>query len=225
MMGVYFAATGFGNKLAGTIGEAAQLETFNGSLVADKEEVIPYMSKESIQFKNQNKKLEWVYDYPINQDKNFGIRTEVYLEGDQIVFEDMESGEVVNDLFELAGERTEELKAKLEENNVTEANPYHAALTFEKDQDAAQVTENKGDGQAYGVSFVLEEEQSEQEYQTFMWLTIFTVAFGFLLILFLKKLKKLTHGAEDHEREFDEKDNEPYELSDEDINEDKKNRR
>ena len=58
-----------------------------------------------------------------------------------------------------------------------------------------------------------------------MWLTIFTVAFGFLLILFLKKLKKLTHGAEDHEREFDEKDNEPYELSDEDINEDKKNRR
>ena len=65
------------------------------------------MSKDSIQFKNQNKKLEWVYDYPINQDKNFGIRTEVYLEGDQIVFEDMESGEVVNDLFELAGERTE----------------------------------------------------------------------------------------------------------------------
>ena len=225
MMGVYFAATGFGNKLAGTIGESAQLEPFNGSLVADKEEVIPYMSKDSIQFKNQNKQLEWVYDYPINQDKNFGIRTEVYLEGDQIVFEDMESGEVVNDLFELAGERTAELKAKLEENNVTEANPFHAALTFEKDQDAAQISENKGDGEAYGVTFVLEEEQSEQEYQTFMWLTIFTVAFGLLLILFLKKLKKLTHGAEDHEREIDEKDNEPYELSDEDINEDKKDRR
>ena len=35
-----------------------------------------------------------------------------------------------------------------------------------------------------------------------MWLTIFTVAFGLLLILFIKKLKKLTHGAEDQERDL-----------------------
>jgi hypothetical protein len=35
-----------------------------------------------------------------------------------------------------------------------------------------------------------------------MWLTIFTVAFGLLLILFLKKLKKLTHGAEEGETEM-----------------------
>lgn len=223
MMGIYFAATGFGNKLAGSIGESSQLEPFNGALVAQKEEVIPFQSKDSIRFKNQNKQLEWIYDYPINQDKNFSIRTQVFLEGDEIVFEEMQSGEQVNDLFTLAGERTEELRQKLEENQATEANPYHASLSFEKDQDKAQIEENRGDGQDYGVTFVLEEEQSEQEYQTFMWLTIFTVAFGFLLILFLKKLKKLTHGAEDHEHEMDEKDNEPYELSDEDINTDNKN--
>src|SRR5690606_31853343 len=223
MMGVYFAATGFGNKLAGSIGESAQLEPFKGELVADKQQVIPFMSQDSIQFKNQNKELEWVYDYPINQDKNFRIHTQVFLENGEVVFRDMESGEVANDLFQLSGDRAAELTSKLEENQVNEAAPYHAALTFEKDQDAAKVEENRGDGQAYGVTFVLEEEQSEQEYQTFMWLTIFTVCFGFLLILFLKKLKKLTHGAEDHEREFDEKDNEPYELSDEDINTDNKN--
>jgi hypothetical protein len=66
------------------------------------------------------------------------------------------------------------------------------------------------------MSFDLEEEQSEQEYQTFMWLVIFTVSFGFLLMLFLKKLKKLTHGAEDKEVEKLEAEN--YEIADEDIN-------
>ena len=33
MMGVYFAATGFGNKLAGSIGEASQLEAFSGTMI------------------------------------------------------------------------------------------------------------------------------------------------------------------------------------------------
>lgn len=65
----------------------------------------------------------------------------------------------------------------------------------------AQKTENIGDGKDYEVSFVLEEQQNEQEYKIFMWLTIFTVSFGLLLLLFLKKLKKLTHGAEDYEKE------------------------
>jgi len=36
MMGVYFAATGFGNKLAGSIGEASQLEPFEGTMVVSK---------------------------------------------------------------------------------------------------------------------------------------------------------------------------------------------
>lgn len=90
---------------------------------------------------------------------------------------------------------------------------------FEKDKDKAQNIENKGDGKDYGVSFVLEEKQSEQEYSTFMWLTIFTVSFGFLLLLFLKKLKKLTHGAEDHEVDVKyDKETEGFELADPDNN-------
>ncbi|HET8885885.1 MAG TPA: peptide MFS transporter [Salinimicrobium sp.] len=225
MMGIYFAATGFGNKLAGSIGESSQLEPFKGELLADKAEVIPFLSKDSIQFKNENKELEWLYDYPINQDKNFSLKTEVYLENGELVFEEMETGENINNYFRLAGERTEELKNKLSENAATESNPYHAALVFEKDQDKVQMEENKGDGEDYSVTFVLEEEQSEQEYKTFMWLTIFTVCFGLLLILFLKKLKKLTHGAEDNERDLDEMDNEPYELADQEINEDDNNKK
>ena len=61
------------------------------------------------------------------------------------------------------------------------------------------MVENKGDGKNYGVSFVVEEQQNKQEYKTFLYLTLFTVAFGILLLAFLKRLKKLTHGAEDIE--------------------------
>ncbi|GGB70401.1 hypothetical protein GCM10007424_07940 [Flavobacterium suaedae] len=215
MMGVYFAATGFGNKLAGSIGESSQLEPFGGKMVVSKQEVIPFMSKDSIPVKNAKKEIDTIYDYPINLDKNFSIKSEVYLADSKIEFDRIDTGENLNNLFQLSqGEdsNTAELKKVLEENNVTKNNPYHARLVFEKDKDAAQKTENMGDGENYGVSFVLEEQQSEQEYKTFMWLTVFTVAFGLLLLLFLKKLKKLTHGAEDKERELTLEDNKGPEL-------------
>jgi POT family proton-dependent oligopeptide transporter len=222
MMGVYFAATGFGNKLAGSIGESAQLEPFEGTMIVQKQEVIPFMEKDSIEVKNKQNKVVDVYDYPINLDKNFSIRSDVYLQDGEVVFNQIDTDENLNRLFQLSnGEdsNTLELKETLKENNATAENPYHASIIFEKDPDAAKVTENIGDGKNYGVSFVLEEEQSEQEYKTFMYLTIFTVAFGFLVILFLKKLKKLTHGAEDNERSIDgdEKDNEPFEIADPEI--------
>jgi POT family proton-dependent oligopeptide transporter len=39
-----------------------------------------------------------------------------------------------------------------------------------------------------------------------LFITVFTVAFGLLLILFLKPLKRLTHGAEEKELTYDEKE-------------------
>jgi hypothetical protein len=203
MMGVYFAATGFGNKLAGTIGESSQLESFSGVMVADKQDILPFVSKETFKIKNDQKKVVEITDYTINEDKNFSIRAKVYSENGQVVFKDFETGRNLNNLFNLSdgdGSNSFELLTTLNDNKVSVTNPYHAKLIFEKDKDKVQITKNKGDGKDYGVSFVLEEEQSEQEFATFMWLTIFTVAFGLLLLLFLKKLKKLTHGAEDRER-------------------------
>lgn len=220
MMGVYFAATGFGNKLAGTIGESSQLESFTGEMVVSKEEVLPFISKETFKIKNDQKKVVEVTDYTINEDKNFSIKAKVYPQDGQVIFKDYTTGKDLNHLFEMSqGEdsNTGKLLDNLVENNVTANNPYHARLVFEKDKDKAQNLENKGDGKNYGVSFVLEEEQSEQEFATFMWLTIFTVGFGLLLIVFLKKLKKLTHGAEDNEHEILEQ--EAYELANPKINE------
>ncbi len=54
------------------------------------------------------------------------------------------------------------------------------------------------------------------EYTVFTGIAIFCVAFGVLVLVFRKKLEKLTHGAEDNEREMLEQEN--YELADEDIN-------
>jgi dipeptide/tripeptide permease len=219
MMGVYFAATGFGNKLAGSIGEAAQLEPYQGKMIVDKQEAVSYMTKDSIEFKNENREIVVKHDYPINFDKNFSIKAKVFPKNDAIVFERMEDSKKVGYLFDLYqdedNDSKERLLANLKKNDVTESKPYHARLTFEKDSDAAQVIENRGDGKNYEVSFVLEEEQSEQEFSTFMWLTIFTVSFGLLLIVFLKRLKRLTHGAEDKTVEGLEQ--EGFELADKEI--------
>jgi dipeptide/tripeptide permease len=217
MMGVYFAATGFGNKLAGSIGEASQLESFSGNMVVSKQQILPFISKDSIQMKNSNKEIIKKFDFPINQDKNFSLKSEVYIDNGQIVYKEIETGKNLNSLFALSTNEesnTKELLSILIERNITLSNPYHAKLVFEKDKDKAQITENKGDGKDYGVSFVLEEQQSEVEYATFKWLVIFTVAFGLLLLLFLKRLKKLTHGAEDNEVEMHNKKTEGFELAD-----------
>lgn len=206
MMGIYFAATGFGNKLAGSIGESSQLEPYSTEMTASKEQVYQYTSQDTIEIKTENG-IENVYDYPINLDKNFSIKTEVRLVNGSVQYTDMASGDDVTSFFALNEEQDKRLQSYLENGRTEDGQEvYHAKLTFEKDKDAVQKTENMGDGKDYGVSFVIEEEQSNQEYKTFMFLTIFTVAFGFLLILFLKRLKKLTHGAEEAERDLNEEE-------------------
>jgi POT family proton-dependent oligopeptide transporter len=62
-----------------------------------------------------------------------------------------------------------------------------------------KIEKDKGDGANYSVSFIMEETQNKQEFKIFMWITIYTVVFGLLLIVLLKKLNKLTHGAEDND--------------------------
>ena len=144
MMGVYFAATGFGNKLAGSIGEASQLESFSGNMVVSKQQILPFMSKDSIQMKNSNKEIIKKFDFPINQDKNFSLKSEVYIDNGQIVYKEIETGKNLNSLFALSTNEesnTKELLAILIERNITLSNPYHAKLVFEKDKDKAQITE------------------------------------------------------------------------------------
>ncbi|WP_138435067.1 peptide MFS transporter [Winogradskyella algicola] len=61
-------------------------------------------------------------------------------------------------------------------------------------------------------------EASEKlgEFTIFTGIAVFCVAFGLLVMVFRKKLEKLTHGAEDNEHEMLEA--EKYEIADPDIN-------
>jgi len=212
MMGLYFAATGFGNKLAGSIGEASQLESYSGEMVASVEQVNEISEEVTYEYRKDGKDVK-IKDYPVNLDMNMEFKSQLYLVGDSIVFEKHEKGTPLNFLMDFDKENKEKLTAELKEFGATESNPMHAKLLFEKDEEAVKKSENKGDGEDYGVSFVLEERQNEQEFNIFMWIVIYTVLFGILLIIFLKKLKALTHGAEDMKgTEYEEA--EGFELAD-----------
>ena len=52
------------------------------------------------------------------------------------------------------------------------------------------------------------------EYAVFLGILVFTVIIGGLFITILKPLKRLTHGAEDNEREMHDDETEGFELAD-----------
>ncbi len=197
MMGVYFAATGFGNKLAAGIGEASQIEEYKGELIISKENIYDFISKDSIEIKkitDGKREIINVYDYPINLDKNFSIKSKLKLNDDNIIISEYaKEGRDLNNLFKIDSVSQVNLVQYLKSDQTIEI--HHANLLFEKDLD--NDSNVLGDGENYKLSFVVEKQQSDQEYKIFKFLTFFTVAFGFLVLLFLKKLKKLTHGAEE----------------------------
>ncbi|MFT5780356.1 MAG: POT family proton-dependent oligopeptide transporter [Crocinitomicaceae bacterium] len=211
MMGVYFAATGFGNKLAATVGEASQLEKFEGKVIVEKNVFNPFTEK--VKYEIDGVEQKGKKDYPFNQDMNVELKASVFLESNEVVYENYKDSVGISQLFALDSASQVNIMAELKEYGATRENPMHAKILFEKDSEAAKVRENKGDGKEYGVTFSTEEAMNAQEYKIFMWITIFTVAFGLLLIVFLRKLKKLTHGAEDNEGTIHE-EAEGFELAD-----------
>ena len=106
------------------------------------------------------------------------------------------------DLFTIASvDKMKEINEVLTERKATSENPLHATFSVEKDQEAKKIKANKGDAKDYSGTLIIEEVQSEQEFNIFVFIFLLTLVFGVLIIIFLKKLKKLTHGAEDHEGE------------------------
>jgi POT family proton-dependent oligopeptide transporter len=67
----------------------------------------------------------------------------------------------------------------------------------------------------YEGQAVVDKFQSDLEFRTFAGITIFCVAFGLLVILLLKPLKRLTHGAED--KEIEGLEQEGFELADDEV--------
>ena len=196
MMGVYFAATGLGNKVAGVIGEFSQGEPTNIELIATSGELTPFLNaKDSIL---------------VNR-KNFEISTKIYPENGEFRAIDLNTNESVLDLVKFENEEGKnEIINILNEENVTQENPYYAVFSFRNNDE--ELTNEELD---YSGIVIIDEVQTEMEFRTFIGITIFTVIFASLVLLMLKPLKRLTHGAEDDERELPEQ--EQYDLGEKDF--------
>jgi POT family proton-dependent oligopeptide transporter len=191
MMGVYFAATGFGNKLAGSIGEAAQAIPVNIELIAKTEAVVPYILEDSL----------------IQKDKDFTLKANIYLAGDDVKIINYADDNDASFRDLIAFENSKDTDAKailvnmLKEAGATADNQLHAVLRLGKDIEAKKIKANIGDGKNYSGVVEVFEVQNDREFNIFLFITALTVVFGLLIIIFLKPLKRLTHGAEDLEME------------------------
>lgn len=198
MMGVYFAATGLGSKVAGVVGEASQAEPVKISIVAENDQITP-----------------WVEDSVFNNAENLKFDGEAYLQDGNIVI--TKGGQDVTSYFKIEKDTmAPRLIETLTEYEATEADPQVVNFTFgnETDQKAINaLKETKSPVDQYTVlasnysgDIAVFEAVNDRELLTFVSITGFTIAFSLLLILFLKKLKKLTHGIEEAERELSEEE-------------------
>lgn len=182
MMGVYFAATGLGNKVAGGIGEASQAEPVKIEL------------SESINMAQLSQYVE--DDSTLIKGEAFEIVGDVSMDGGTLVLAGAE-GQNFLDLITLDEENKTILTEQLEAFESDEPGPLTAILRFDNENQPdleAGDSVNFGDYQGKVEVF---EIQDNRELKTFIGIFIFTAAFGVLLLLFLKRLKRLTHGAEE----------------------------
>lgn len=188
MMGVYFAATGLGNKMAGVIGEFSQGDPITVELATSETQISNHFLIDNSIFENK---------------ENFSINAQIYTENGDLKVVDMETGEPVLDYLNFTNKKgINEMKETLAEEGATAQDPYHVMVKFRQND------ENTG----YVGDFIVDEVQTDREFSTFIGITIFTTAFGLIVIFMLKPLKRLTHGVEDEEVEMREQ--EQYEISD-----------
>ncbi len=188
MMGVYFAATGLGNKMAGVIGEFSQGEPITVNLTANSSQVTNQLQ---------------INDSIVSANEDFKIDAEIYKNNGDFELIDLKTKEPVLNYIEFENQdRIAEVTETLNEENVTSDNPYHVIIKFKQREDMT----------GYSGNFIIDEVQTDREFNTFIAITIFTGLFGLIVILLLKPLKRLTHGVEDDEREMKEQEN--YEIAD-----------
>src|SRR5690554_6882452 len=145
-MGVYFAATGFGNKIAGGIGEAAQTEPVHVELSAQGTSLIPEDASGV-----EVEQFDLVGTYEILSDGTFAIF-------------DKETGEDLRDALILTPEAITGLKGRVAK-----------ALEKVDHQPTIQITMKESDT-GYDGRLEVFEEQNSREFWTFISIFIFTVA-------------------------------------------------
>ncbi|MBS3738050.1 MAG: peptide MFS transporter [Psychroflexus sp.] len=187
MMGVYFAATGLGNKVAGIIGESSQAEPIRIELNASADQVKPLLT--------ENKT-----DSIFAKNKAFTIESQAFVSNGNFAFDKSDISEIFK--FKEAKSK-EEFVNRLNEYEASSSESLTVFLNFDYKNDK------------YIGQIVVDQFQTDLEFRTFAGITIFCVIFGVLVILLLKPLKRLTHGAE--EKEIEGLEQEGFELADDEV--------
>lgn len=183
MMGVYFACTGFGNKVAGLVGEASQVEPIKVELIASRADLKPITR----------------VDTSLAKDKDISFRGAFYQEGDNLMLTSKDdNNKNVSTFFK--SER-DQIMAALKDYEANKEKPLHFTINLSKKDKVKEGQKPKNDAKGYVGTFAIEEAQNDRELKTFLYITVFTSVFAILLIIFLKKLKALTHGVEEKEAE------------------------
>lgn len=192
MMGLYFAATGLGNKVAGVVGESSQAQRINIELATETSLAKPYVMEENA-------------DEIFEKKRNFTVETQAFKDQNgEIKLKETSTGHEVSFLFNFQDESlADALKERLAIYDVSEENTLLTFLKFD-------YRENQYVGRVDVDQF-----QTDLEFKTFAGIVLFTVAFGILVILLLKPLKRLTHGAE--EKEVEGLEAEGFELADDEV--------
>lgn len=179
MMGVYFAATGLGNKVAGTIGEYTQAEPI----------VVSIADGSNLNYMVENDTL-------ISKAYDFEVVAKGRVENGEVVI--IQNGRNIISDFTVSEIHTNILKRYLTDDPDREEYTVIFRFGYDKDK-VADVRDGKVnvDYAAFGGRIEVFEVQDNNEFRTFVMIFILTGAFGLLLLLFLRKLKKLAHGAED----------------------------
>lgn len=179
MMGVYFAATGLGNKVAGTIGEYTQAEPI----------LVSIADGSNLNYMVENDTL-------ISKAYDFEVVAKGRVENGEVVI--IQNGRNIISDFAVSEIHTNILKRYLTDDPDREEYTVIFRFGYDKDK-VADVRDGKVnvDYAAFGGRIEVFEVQDNNEFRTFVMIFILTGAFGLLLLLFLRKLKKLAHGAED----------------------------
>jgi POT family proton-dependent oligopeptide transporter len=189
MMGVYFAATGLGNKVAGGIGESSQAEPINITLtqeIRQPQDLSPYI--------NLDEGVIPEADSTLIKGKAFKVIGNIKIEGEEIrLYQD---GTDLRELIQISDKNLQILKKEIQDFEDETGEPLTVVLAFDNDNQPDLEKGEQTDFSDYAGKVEIFEIQDARELRTFAGIFIFTTAFGLLLLVFLKRLKRLTHDAE-----------------------------
>ena len=145
MMGIYFAATGMGNKVAGIIGESSQAEPIQIELSAEDDQIKSLLNEKDA-------------DSLLADNQAFSINSQAYLNNtNDVAVESVKDNQSIEDLFQYQTEEDKQILVdRLEEYQSTDAKRMDLTLNFDYK-----------DGNYQGV-VIVEQFQTDLEFRTFL---------------------------------------------------------